>query len=65
MKIRFWYNGATIGSDQEDTLSLDDLGYTMDQWNKMTDEEKYRVALEWAADNGFECGFEEIDNEKA
>lgn len=50
MKIKFWCNsGANVYSKREEVLDVEkDLGYTEEEWNAMSDIQKYNEAERWA-----------------
>jgi uncharacterized metal-binding protein len=61
MKIKFWCdNNANVHSKKTVTFTLQQLGYTKEDWNDMTDEEKNKAVYEWAMDN-FDYGYEEVE----
>ena len=54
MKVRFYCNSEEI-VDIENEMNVSD-----EEWVKMSEDEKFEIAQEWAANNGLEIGFEEI-----
>jgi hypothetical protein len=59
MKITFYCdNGANIHSKRKDTFTLEDLGYTVEDWTEMTEENKLEVVKDWAMER-FDYWFEE------
>ena len=57
MKITFYCdNGAH--SKRKDTFTLEDLGYTVEDWTEMTEENKLEVVKDWAMER-FDYWFEE------
>ena len=63
MKVKFYCDsGANIGSCTEEIFDLEkDLGITDEEWQSMSDDEKYKEAEEWAWNNGLEIGWEELE----
>lgn len=60
MKIKFWCdNGANIHSKRQETFTLEDLGYTEENWAEMTEDNKYQCVKDWAMER-FDYGFEEL-----
>lgn len=62
MKVTFWCNsGANAYSKREEVLDVEkDLGYTLEEWNSMSPDEKYKEAERWAWER-LEIGFEESE----
>lgn len=61
-KIKLWCDsGANIHSTNKEVVTLESLGYTDEGWDAASEDEKYKVAEEWAWNAGLEIGFEEID----
>lgn len=59
-RFKVWLNsGANIHSCNEITLNLKGLGMTEEQFNAMTEEEKDKMFLDIAFEQG-EWGWEEI-----
>jgi hypothetical protein len=50
MKVTFCCdNGANIHSKRKEKFDTEkDLGFTDEEWNEMTDEEKYEIVKDWA-----------------
>lgn len=62
MKVRFFCNsGANIHSTRQEVVDLEKLGISDTDWRDMSEEEKYKVAEEWAWEK-LEIGFEEGDS---
>lgn len=60
MKVTFWCDsGANIHSRNKDTVDLEDWYISDEEWNNMSEEEKYKVAEEWAWNNGLDIGWKE------
>jgi hypothetical protein len=60
MKVKFFCNsGANIHSTREETLDTKDLGLEDEEWEQLTDDEKYKEAEIWANDR-LEIGYEEL-----
>ena len=60
MKIKlFCDSGANGYSTREETLDTQDLGFEDGEWEELTDDEKYKVAAEWA-NECLEIGYEEL-----
>lgn len=66
MKVTLYVDsGANIHSRKEMTFDLDTesgrtkFGYSKEEWISFTDDEKYKVAKEWA-DNYLDIGYEEL-----
>lgn len=59
MKIRFFCDsGANIHSCREEILDpVEDLGLDEGEWEDMDEQERYRMAEEWAWDR-LEIGYE-------
>ena len=54
-------NGANIHSTQKEIVDpVNDWG--VDNWDEMTEEEKQKVALEWAYEY-LDIGYKEIEND--
>ncbi len=63
MKVRFnLNNGANIHSNRESGWldTVEDLGLDVGEWEAYTDNEKYQMAEEWAADH-IEIYYEESE----
>lgn len=61
MKVKLYCDsGANIHSCREEEVDLEDWGISDEEWSEMSDEEKSKVAEEWAYER-LEIGFEEID----
>jgi hypothetical protein len=62
MKVEFFCDsGANIKSCRKEIVdTVKNLGLDPGEWEKMTDDEKYEMAREWA-ENRLEIGFKEID----
>lgn len=60
MKVTFYCNsGANIHSCREEEMdTVEDLGLDEGEWEKMSEDQKYKVAEEWANDR-LEIGFKE------
>lgn len=63
MKVEFYCDsGANIHSCQEQILdTVKDLGLDEGEWEKLSEEEKWKLAEEWAYNVGLEIGFREIE----
>jgi hypothetical protein len=60
MRLKFWCNNhANIHSERSDTFELSDFGYTEEEWNSQTEEEKQKHVEDWAMER-FDFGFEEL-----
>jgi len=60
VKVKFYCDsGANIHSCREEVADISDWGIEDDEWNGMTDDEKWKVAEEWANDS-LEIGYEEV-----
>ena len=61
MKIRLWCDsGANIHSKRDEVVdTVSQWGMEEGEWEKLTEEEKYELAQEWANDR-LEIGFEEL-----
>lgn len=64
MRVKFSCNsGANIHSCREETLdTVDDLGLDPGEWEAMSDEDKYKMAEEWAHQR-LEIYYEEIGDD--
>lgn len=65
MKVKFYCDsGANIHSCREsDWLDVEeDLLFGYGEWEKLTDDEKYEIAVDWA-NNYLDIGYEEKNNE--
>lgn len=61
MKIKLWIDsGANIKSCKEIIRTPEQLGFTLSEWDSLSDEEKDNEAYEWALEQ-MEYGFEEIE----
>ena len=49
MKVKFGCdNGANVHSARTETFdTLEDLGYEDEEWNALTEDQKYELAKEW------------------
>lgn len=65
MKVTFWCNsGANIHSENSETLDVvKDWGLEPGEWEAMDEEQKYKIAEEWAWNNGLQIGFTEEKDE--
>ncbi len=60
MKIEFYCNsGANAFSCRKEVFTIDDLGMSEQQWDALSDDEKYAQAEEWANDR-LEIGWKEL-----
>lgn len=61
MKVKFWHdNNANIHSTYEETFdTYEDFGMTDDEWNALSEDEKYKLVSEWALQM-FDYGYEEL-----
>lgn len=59
----YWNSGANIysGNDSGWIDTKDDLGIDQDDWDAMSDTDKYKEAEIWAWENGLEITYEERD----
>lgn len=56
MKLKLW---ATIGfGSREEVIDTNDWGISDEEWEDMTEEEKYSFVGDWAS-NFYEYGFSE------
>ena len=61
MKLLFWCDsGANVYSQREEEIELEDWGLTVEQWEAMSEDERYDLAKEWAWDTGLEVGVREL-----
>lgn len=62
MEIRFYCDsGANIHSEKSETFTIEDLGLEEGEWDDMSNDEKYRMAEEWAWNAGLCISWEEIE----
>jgi len=62
-RVKFWCNsGANIHSERSEILTVEQLGYTEEEWLNMAEEEKQKCADDWAWER-LEIGFREIGGE--
>ena len=48
MKIEVWTNSnANIKSENRITVDIDEIGFSEDEWNKLSNEEKDKAILEF------------------
>lgn len=60
-KLRVWCDsGANIHSCREEVVEFDDLGFSEEEWDAMSDEDKYEAVRDVALEK-LDWGFEEID----
>lgn len=61
MKIEFYCeNGANYHSQRSEIFDLEtDLGMTIEEWEALSEEEKYSMVYEWMIDR-LEYGFREV-----
>ena len=62
MKIRMWYRGNTVGSQYEDEMPVEDLGFTPEEWDGLSENDKSHIILDWAWSHGLEYGWEELND---
>lgn len=62
-RVKFLCNsGANIDSCNYDEFdTVDDLGMEEGGWEKMTNDEKYKEAEQWAWDSGLDIWYEELE----
>jgi hypothetical protein len=61
MRIKVWCDsGANIYSSREAEIDVADWGYTDEEWNNLTGDEKYDTVMQWAWDR-LDIGFKEIE----
>jgi len=61
VKIRLHCDsGANVHSRRNEDFTLEELGFTEEERNELSDDEKYKVAEEWAS-NYLDIGYEEIE----
>lgn len=59
-KIKFVCdNNANIHSSREETYTLKQLGLTEEEWDEMSEEDRYKMVEDWAMER-FEYWFEEV-----
>ncbi len=60
MKVKFFCdNGANIHSELKETIDIESyFGFTDDDWNAMSEDEKYKLVEGWAMEK-FSFWFEE------
>ncbi len=59
-KVKFYCDsGANIHSCRDQIFDLEELGYTEEEWEELTLEQKIQEAEEWA-NNYLDIGFEEL-----
>jgi len=61
-KVKFYCNsGANIHSTNEEVLdTIDDLGFEEGDWEDMSEDDRYKMAEEWAWNSGLAIGVEEV-----
>lgn len=62
MKVKFFCNsGANIHSRKSSSVldTVEDLGFAEGEWEQLPEDEKYKLAEEWAWQNGLEVYYEE------
>jgi hypothetical protein len=59
--VKFWCDsGANIHSQRSEIQTWDELGMTEEEFNALTEDERYEMAEEWAADH-LDIGVEAVD----
>lgn len=59
-RIRFYCdNGANIESCRSDEFTPKELGLTDQEWQELTEDEKYEMVRDWAFDK-LDYGYEEL-----
>lgn len=49
MKVKFVCNsGANIHSVRQETFDTEDLGFTEEEWNELSDDSKFEMVQDWA-----------------
>ena len=50
MKVEFYVNsGANIHScNKSELMNVEELGYSEEEWNNLTEDEKWKEAEQWA-----------------
>ena len=63
MKIKFYCDsGANIHSQREEVIDLgEDWALTVEEWNNMSEKDKYLMAEEWAWGSGLDIGWVEVE----
>jgi hypothetical protein len=60
MKVKVFCNsGANIHSTRTDIVETTDYGYSDEEWEAASDDDKYKLAEEWAWEC-LEIGWEEV-----
>lgn len=60
MKIEFFCNsGANINSCRREVVDIGDWGVSDEEWDGLTENQKFEMAQEWANDR-LEIGYKEI-----
>ena len=63
MKIKVWCDsGANIYSAREEVIDIKSWGFSDEDWNEMTEDEKYKEVELWAWDR-LEIGYKELEPE--
>ncbi len=57
-KVKLFATSPFIGTDVRETVDLEVYGYTNEQWDALTDVERYSILDEWAMDFAVNNGFE-------
>jgi hypothetical protein len=62
MKVKFWCDsGANIHSEKSEVVDLGEWGISEEEWATYTEDDKYKLAEEWAWNGGLGIGVEEVD----
>lgn len=63
MKIKFYCDsGANIHSCRTEILDVvEEFSIEDEEWEEMSESEKYELAEEWAWNNGLQIGWEKVE----
>lgn len=56
--VKLTTNGPWVGCESEEEFSLEDFGYSDEEWDALTDSQREDLLDEWARDNFWSMGYE-------
>lgn len=64
MKIKFWCDsGANIHSCRRGSFDLEEVGYTLEEWRELSEEDKAEIVQGYALDR-LDWGWEEPEEDE-
>lgn len=61
MKVKVGFSTGYAGENPNEIIETEDYGYSDEEWLELSDDDKWKIAEEWAYNNGVEIYYEELD----